>query len=168
MTARYFKYEEEYNKTPFIKKIILLTTSKVKNAKFNLRIYDVSKDGSQGNLIYNENIIGIAKKGNRKTKVDIHNLNIEFPKEGFFLAFEWLHIEENKKYKTIVYKNRNTKEKIKSFTYQPYLATVPKDTGYDPFEYVNGTWKIIENKGVGIANINNYNYLIAAQLILSN
>lgn len=97
MTARYFKYEEEYNKTPFIKKVILLTTSKVKNAKFNLRIYGVSKDGSPGNLIYNENIIGIAKKGNRKTKVDIHNLNIEFPKEGFFLAFEWLLIEENKR-----------------------------------------------------------------------
>ena len=65
ITARYFKYLEDYNKTTFLNKIRLLTNSNVEDSKFNIRLYSVNENGEPKDYIYDENIIGIAKKGKK-------------------------------------------------------------------------------------------------------
>ncbi|ARV08237.1 3-ketoacyl-ACP reductase [Winogradskyella sp. PC-19] len=162
ITARYFNYNKEYDEAPFIKTIKILTSSDVKNAKFNLRIHAVSKDGKPGNLITNENIYGIAKKGKRKTEVDVSHLNIQFPKKGFFLAFEWLIIEENK----YEYKVNIRGSKKKQYAYEPSIGTVSNNSQYDAFIYSQGKWKTFNEMWQTNQTIKHN--VIAAQLILSN
>jgi hypothetical protein len=84
IVARLFKYQDEFDETPFLKKITIVTKSDVKNSKFNIRLYGVNQNGEPENYIYNQNIIGIAKKGKKLTEIDVSKLNIEFPENGFF------------------------------------------------------------------------------------
>ena len=53
------------------KKIRILTKSDVKDSKFNIRLYGVSENGEPENYIFDQNIIGIAKKGKKTTENDI-------------------------------------------------------------------------------------------------
>jgi hypothetical protein len=162
ITARYFNYKQEYDEAPFIKTIKILTSCDVKNAKFSIRIYAVSKDGKPGNLINDENIYGIAKKGKRKTEIDVSHLNIQFPKKGFFLAFEWLIIEENK----YEFKSNIKGSKKKQYGYAPIIGTVSNNTEYDAFIYTQGTWRTFNEMWQTNQTIKHN--VIAAQLILSN
>lgn len=41
-------------------------------------------------------LLGKLKNGTTITEVDLSQLDIQFPKEGFFVAIEWLIIEPNK------------------------------------------------------------------------
>ncbi len=139
--ARYFNYREYYNKTNYLNKISLLTNSDVKDSKFNIRLYTVNDNGEPGEYIYAENIIGIARKGKKLTEIDISDLNIEFPKKGFFIAVEWLIIESNKhEYEyTII----DSKKKLKGISYEPAIGTVPTESDENSWILNQGRWKKI-------------------------
>jgi hypothetical protein len=96
IVARYFAYEEAYAQSPFLKSIKVLTQSRIGNARFNIRIYRKNSEGAPEGYLYDKNIIGIAKKGKTFTELDISDLHLVFPKEGLFIAIEWLIIDENK------------------------------------------------------------------------
>ena len=143
MMANYFAYEDEYDQTPYLKKIRLLTQSKIKNATFNIRLFIPNKNGEPGDYLYGKNIIGEAKKGNNVTEVDLSQLNIQFPREGFFIAMEWLIIESNKYEYT--YTRAGSKEKFKGIRYEPFIGSLPGNKENNSWRYIEGNWVRLAN-----------------------
>jgi hypothetical protein len=141
--ARYFEYKEINNKISFLKKIKLLTNSQINNSKFNIRLYNINNNGEPGSYINDENIIGIAKKGKKITEIDISNLNIEFPKEGFFIAIEWLE------------------------TYDPLIGTINTKADEISWVYSRGKWSKFWKNNTGIGRKDTYQ-VIAIELTLTN
>jgi hypothetical protein len=164
--ARFFKYNDKYSNTPFLKKIRILTNSDVKDSKFNIRLYSVNENGEPENYIYDQNIVGIAKKGKKTTEIDISALNIEFPDNGFFIAIEWLIIENNKyEYK---YTIEGSRKKLEGISYEPAIGTVPAETDKNSWRYNQGKWrKVWKNVGTSKKYKDKYS-LIAIELTLTN
>ncbi len=166
IAARYFEHKEKYENTRYLKTISFLTRSDVKDSKFNVRLYAVNENGEPENYIYNKNILGIARKGKKLAKVDVSNLNIEFPKEGFFIAVEWLIIENNK-YEHEYYRE-GSKEKLYGVSYEPSVGTFLSETDQNSWIFSQGKWrKVWKKKGITEKDYDNYN-LLAIELILSN
>ncbi len=167
MTARFFEYDESYDKTLFLKKIRLLTNSDIEDSKFNIRFYDINENGEPDGYIYDENVIGVAKKGKKVTEIDISDLNIEFPKKGFFIAIEWLIIESNKY--EFNYTMKDSKKKIEGISYEPMLGTVPVESDKNSWIFNQGKWKkVLKNNTDALKDyINKYN-LLAIELTLTN
>ncbi len=135
--ARYFPYDPIYTDTPFLKKIKVFSISDHKNSTFNLRFYTVGEDGAPGTYLTEKNMIGTAKKGNKFTEIDVSDLNILFPENGFFVAFEWLIIAENK-YKD-TYKDQG--KKVTVTVYNPSLGTVDTATDEKSWLFNEGRWQ---------------------------
>ena len=166
ITARYFPYKEKYDNTPFLSKIRILTNSQVKDAKFNIRLYDVNEKGEPEGYIYNENILAFAKRGKKVTEINVSDLNIKFPKKGFFIAIEWLIIDSNKH--TYKYSYKNSKKKHIATSYEPNIGTLPSDTDKNSWIFSQGKWKKTwRNKGAIKKYKDKYN-LIAIELSLTN
>jgi len=141
ITARFFKFNENYKETPFLKTIQFLTRSDIKDSKFNVRLYSVNEKGEPENYIYDQNIFGIAKKGKKITEIDISNLNIQFPENGFFIAVEWLIIDQNK------YENKslqeNSKKKYNRISYEPAFGIEPSESNENSWIFNQGKWQKI-------------------------
>tara|TARA_R110001583_G_scaffold190362_2_gene354548 strand:+ start:2681 stop:3574 length:894 start_codon:yes stop_codon:yes gene_type:complete len=167
ISARFFEHKEEYEKTPYLKKFRILTNSDVKNSKFNIRLYGVNEKGEPENYIYNENIIGIAKKGKKTTEIDVSELNIEFPEKGFFIAIEWLIIEGNKyEYK---YTMKGSRKKLKGISYEPAIGTVPIETNENSWRFNQGKWrKTWKNNNESMRKYRNKYNQLAIELTLTN
>jgi len=93
--GRMFPYFEEYSKTPFIKKITFLLRSKDKKSTYGIKIYEADENGKPAQLLHDNFITGIAEKGYEKSQINLSELNIEFPKNGIVIVFEWLTIKDN-------------------------------------------------------------------------
>jgi carboxypeptidase-like protein len=93
--ARYFAISDDFSKTPFLKELVLVTKSAVKDAKFNVHFLEVNPDGSPGPEIGTTNIIGTARKGKRETNIDLTRYKLRLPENGFFVALEALILPEN-------------------------------------------------------------------------
>jgi hypothetical protein len=146
--AKRFNYSNDFSKTPFIKNTIIFTKSEIKNATFKLRIFEVNKEGTPGLDLLNEDIIVIVKKGKRENKIDLTKYDLVIPKNGIFIAFEWMIIESNK-YK-FEYKERNSNKIKEMITFAPSVVCNPVELE-NTFEYRGGRWiqrkKIVsENK----------------------
>ncbi|WP_407557856.1 carboxypeptidase-like regulatory domain-containing protein [Winogradskyella sp. 4-2091] len=167
ISARYFKFQEDYNKTSFLNKIRVSTNSDVANSKFNIRFYSVNENGEPDDYIFDENIIGTAKKGNKITEVDISDLNIEFPEEGFFIAIEWLIIESNKH--EYSYTMSDTGKKLTGISYEPAIGTVPADTDENSWIFTQGKWRKMHKNSSGTLKRYKDKYnLLAIELTLTN
>lgn len=167
ITARYFEFDKEYEKTPFVNKIKVLTNSDVKDAKFIIRLYGVGENGQPENYIFDENIFGIAKKGKKITEIDISELNIQFPEKGFFVAIEWLIIEENKY--EYSYTMTETNKKLNGISYEPAFGTVPAKTDKNSWIFQKGKWRrIFKNTNGTIKRYKDKYNLLAIELTLTN
>jgi hypothetical protein len=168
ISARFFKYDSIVEQTIFLKKISILTDSNIKNSQFNLRLYGINENGAPEGYIYDQNIIVTAKKGKRVTKVDLTELNIQFPESGFFVAVEWLIIADNKHDNE--YQMKGSKNKDSFVTYEPSIGTIPTENDENSWVFMNGrwskVWKVfsISNK----KNENNKYNLLAIELTLTN
>jgi len=166
ITARFFDFNENFNQTPFLKMIRILTNSDVKDSKFNIRLYSVNEDGSPGVYVYDKNILGVARKGKEITEIDISKLNIEFPEKGLFIAIEWLIIESNKY--EYSYSMNDLKEKYLGIYYEPGLGTIPSETDENSWIYNQGKWeKAPKNSGPNKRYKDKHN-LLAIELTLTN
>lgn len=165
--ARFFDYDKDYDKTPFLKKISILTNSDVKDSKFSIRLYSVNENGAPENYIYDKNIIGIAKKGKKTTEIDISKLNIEFPENGFFIAIEWLIIENNKyEYK---YTIEGSRKKFEGISYEPAIGTIPAETDENSWVFNQGKWrKVWKNSELHLKKYKDKFGLVAIELTLTN
>ena len=168
ISAKFFEHKEEYEKTPYLKKFRILTNSDIKNSKFKIRLYRVNEKGEPQNYIYNENIIGIAKKGKRTTEIDVSELNIDFPEKGFFIAIEWLIIEENKdEYK---YRMKGSRKKLKDISYEPAIGIVPAKTNENSWRFNKGKWSKTswKNNNESMKKYRNKYNQLAIELTLTN
>jgi hypothetical protein len=165
--ARRFLYQESFSKTRRLDKIKLLTTSDVRDAKFNIRLYHINEDGEPGKYIYNENIIGIARKGKGITEIDLSKFNLQFPESGLFVGFEWLILESNK-YET-TYTIEGSKKKLKGIDYEPGIVIVSSDTVESSWWYRYGKWTPVwKNSNDAITgHKEKYNFM-AVELTLTN
>ena len=122
MLARYFIPDPNWEATPHLKKLFIGTKSRVRNAKFNVHLLAVNPDGTPGQELAEGNIIGIAKKGEHDTEIDLTPYRLTIPESGLFVAVEWLIIPENK---DIIchYKDLQGVEQ-EDVEYMPLFATV--------------------------------------------
>lgn len=165
IAARFFPYKSDYEKTPFLKSLTLLTKSRIKNSKFLIRLYTINEKGEPGDFIFNKKIIGSAKKGRHLTEIDLSNYNILFAKDGLFVAIEWLMIEENKY--EYIYTKDGSRKKLHGLLYQPSFGTILSDSNEYSWFYIFGRWQktrlseFSNRKDFGKFN------LLAIELILS-
>lgn len=131
-------FENKSYKTKFLKSISVFTNSKIKNAKFNIRIYNVNDNNEPQYEIYSKNIIGIAKRGKNITTVDLSKTNLEIPKNGIFIAIDWIKTEENRY--EVNQLNTNKKEEIKSYHYSPTFGSMPLQNSKKTQILLNNQW----------------------------
>jgi hypothetical protein len=136
--AKHLNYPEEIKKHPFVKTIQFTTTSDVKAAKLKLRFLSTNSEGKPLDDIIFDEIIVTVKKGKHKNKVNLENYNITIPKEGIFIGFENLIIEENKYEYT--YTIEGSKIKMKGISYEPSIK------GYEAKEY--NVWSINNRRSI--------------------
>ena len=118
--AKFFPYQTSYEQTNFIQEVSVFTYSQIEGASFKLRIYSVAENGFPKEDLINESIIIKVKKGKKKTSVDLSAYHLILPKEGVFVGFEQLIIEENKY--EYVYKDRKTNKKTRTHYYEPTIG----------------------------------------------
>ena len=138
MIGQFIPYEQKYEQTPFVKSIVFFTYSYVRNAKFNVRLFQLNSNGKPGDVIYDKNIIAIARKGARKTKIDLDSLNIRFPTSGLIVAIEWLNIEENKFEYT--YTMQGSKKKLKATSVEPSFSVYKNIENETRWSYWGDDW----------------------------
>src|SRR5574343_56700 len=94
--AKFFPYDKLYSKTRFIKQVTIFTDSRIDSATIKLHFYKVDKDGAPGEELLTKDYIVTLKKGVIKHKFNLSQYDLEFPKNGLFVAYEKLLIESNK------------------------------------------------------------------------
>ncbi len=152
MFAEFFKYQLEYEKTPYLKEVHVMTKSEVQEAKFNIILFSLNENGQPDGYIYPHKIIATSKKGKQTTKIDLSHLNIPFPKIGFFVGIEWFTTTNGNEWGTI----------------QPNIGFMQLETEMGSWYYRNGEWKKIwKNTGEHKYYKNKFNHL-ALELVLSN
>ena len=134
--GKLFKFEEKYNETPYLKKIVFYSNSKIKNAKLKIRVYNFKDSIPNEDILYEEVIVSV-KKGMQKNTVDLSKHNILFPEEGIVIGLEWLIIQENQY--LFEYKDTKSKEKNSFVTYAPSLVINYTDEE-NSFHYSGGKW----------------------------
>lgn len=137
----YFNFsEEERERYPFIKELKFKTLSKNKNAVIRVYLVESNEDGSPSERTLSEEIIVEVKKGNVKNVIDLSARKIAIPKNGFFIVFEKLKLEQNKYYEEYTFKDKNgNKTTRKWMSYEPDIPLVP-------IKEVVGWHKRIDNK----------------------
>lgn len=150
-SAVLFKPNDNMLAHPFLKKVIFLTKSDIDKAKIRIKILSVDVYNSPGESLLDEEIIVIVNKGKNKNSIDLSSYNFIIPKEGFFISFEKLLIEENKYYSENNYKDKLGKKITrKSMSIEPELCFVPEENDIVWYSTINGKWiktkkQILEN-----------------------
>ena len=167
IVARCFPYQDVFNRTPFLEKIRVLTNSDIKDARFNIRLYDVNGKGEPEGYIYDKNLIGLAHKGIRVTDIDFSELNIRLPKKGFFIAVEWLIVDENRyEYN---YAMKDPGKRLKGISYEPGFGTLPAETDENSWVFYQGKWKRVwRNRDERFEKYKDKYSLVAIELTLTN
>ncbi|MHC1704504.1 MAG: carboxypeptidase-like regulatory domain-containing protein [Tenuifilaceae bacterium] len=138
IVAKYFEFLPAYEQTPYLKKLTILTNSRKKPSSFNLRLISVNEIGEPSTDILKENLVIKAKRGKRNTTVDLSEYSIKFPKEGFFIAVEWLIIEDNMN--EFEFTVAGSKKKVVEIRYEPLFGSSKKERDFDNWTYSNGSW----------------------------
>lgn len=151
--------EEEKDHYPFIKEIKFRSLSEIKNAKIKVYLLAVNKDGSPSENALSDEFIVEVKKGNSKNVIDFSTMKITIPKNGFFIVFEKLKIEQNKHFVEYTYKDKSgNKMKGKGMNYEPEIGLVPVKEAVGWHKWINDKWKkSTKNK---LINPNSYENLL--------
>jgi hypothetical protein len=147
--AKLFEFNGVYKKTPFLKNAIVFTKSKIKNAKFKLRIFAVQENGFPAEDLLKEDIVIVVKSGKNKNVIDLSKYKLMFPDNGIFLAYEWMIMEENKYLYKTDFKGSSKKYSI---NYAPAVL-VNKVATETTFVYQGGKW--ISRKGSSLRENSN-------------
>lgn len=154
-------FKPEYKQTPYLKTLVIATSSDVENAKFGVSFFK-SSDTLFKNAFQNEPIYVLAEKGNHKTKIDLSDLQIRFPEEGLVIVFEFLIIPSNKyEFRT---RMRETGKKKTMISYEPsfYLRN-ELQTSDTTLQYSMGKWQ----KNIRLSKDNKESEL-ALQLVMTD
>lgn len=94
---KFFPYQSDYKQTGFIKKVGLITDSRLESATIKIHFYGVDANGFPGKELLDQDLIVTVSKGNRQSLFDVSRFNLAFPKSGIFVGFEKIMIEKNKR-----------------------------------------------------------------------
>jgi len=141
--ALFFPYKEKYESTEYLKSVKLHLNHyiflKSHPSKFRLRLFSVDENGLPGKDLVSESIIVETKKRQKEVEIDISNHNLTFPKEGFYIAFEWLHIPFNEYEMTSSVKGKKGKHRVKK--YAPTFSATNEEKGkYKIVIFNSGLW----------------------------
>lgn len=164
IVGRYFEYNKDYEKTPYLNKIKFATNSNIKDVRFKMVLYVADENGAPGEYLYNEDIIFSVPKGLKETTVDLSKYKIIFPENGLFIAFEWLTIENNKyKYKLKGFNSDNYKT---AYRYEPTLSAFTTEKFGNTWIYTNANWR--KSTALSIGKDKGSFTTLAIETILSN
>jgi len=137
IVAKFFPYKLSYKATKYIKKVTVLTDSKIENSTIKLHFYALDSLGFPSKELLKKDLILTVKKGVNNHAFDISDLNLTMPKSGLFVGFEKLLIEKNKLETTSTDFNSNTTKTQKK--YYPLLLYNFVERDFQ-FEYSGGKW----------------------------
>ena len=135
--VKFFPYEAAYKKTKFIKKVSILTDSRIDNATVKIHFYKADANGFPGEELLTRDYIVTIQKGVVRNGFDLTDLNLKMPKTGLFIGFEKLLISKNKLEKTIV--NSNTQKTSIQVIYYPLVLYNYVERDY-LFTFSGGKW----------------------------
>ncbi|MGX7667753.1 hypothetical protein [Flavobacterium pedocola] len=123
------------NEGLFVDKIKFNALSSKNGQIINFLLYSVNENGEPDKILTQENILCALKKGNHTNEIDLKQYGIEMPKEGIFVVFQYLLVEQNKQYSSY---NKEW------FFYEPSLDASVSE-GYTDSWFNDGSWKKAEN-----------------------
>lgn len=142
--AKFFHFKEEYEKTPFLKEISIATKTNFTESRFMIRLFKANKDGEPEEYLHDKNIIATANKGKKIVHVNLSHLNLKIPKNGFFVAVEWLLTMTNA-------------DIFDSF--QPDIGFTHEESNANSWFYRFGVWKKVKPYNGEIYATNTYKQL---------
>jgi hypothetical protein len=117
--VKFFPYSDSYKKTKYIKKVSILTDSRIDNATVKIHFYKADSNGFPSDELLAKDFIGNIKKGVIRNGFDLTDLNLKMPKTGIFIGFEKLIIAKNKLEKTKI--NPITNVTTTQILYYPFV-----------------------------------------------
>ena len=135
--VKFFPYEAAYKKTKFIKKVSILTDSRIDNATVKIHFYKADANGFPGEELLTKDYIVTIQKGVVRNGFDLTELNLKMPKTGLFIGFEKLLISKNKLEKKIV--NSNTQKTSIQVIFYPLVLYNYVERDY-LFTFSGGKW----------------------------
>ncbi|WP_205500596.1 carboxypeptidase-like regulatory domain-containing protein [Rufibacter psychrotolerans] len=139
IVAQYIPYKSSYAATPFLDEISLVALSNIKNASFRVHLLQVGENGEPGKHLLSVPLMGTAPKGIRTVSLNVSQYDLQMPTKGFFIAFEWLIIKQNR-YEPV---DPETGEKQGSarISYEPSLRCYgPENKSPNSWIYHQGKW----------------------------
>jgi len=172
IVARYFPFDANSAKTPYIKELTIMTDSEVDPAKFILHFYEVAEDGSPGKDLTGKILLIEAAKGKQNTVVKLDGYDLEIGKNGIFVAVEWLIIDENKyEFKMASNDAASGSYTVSNFSgtrYEPRIGTIPSEESTS-WRFTMGRWSRFDKPiQSGIGKYNNKFNELAIKLTLTN
>jgi hypothetical protein len=134
--TRYLPYNQKYEKTPFVKSVKFFTKSKINNAIFKFRIFKVAENSMPGEDILKNDLIVKVKEGKNFVTVNLEELQIKIPKDGLYIAAEWITLKTNAVVKTP--KIEGVKQSLNF--YQPHFCMEYKGSNLNKWIYTKGKW----------------------------
>ena len=110
-------------------------------------LYTIDDQGQPDQILNTEKIIAQLKKGHHTYTIDVKHLQIPFPKNGVFVALNYLFLEQNKAY---------SKTNPAWYHYEPSIDATSVDHYTDSWYMQKQNWKQSET------------YSLSMQLILSD
>lgn len=135
--VKYFPYKATYKTTKFIKKVAITTDNLLEEATFKLHFYSVDENGFPGKEFLQKDFLVTVKKGILKTIVDVSQFNLTMPKNGLFVGFEKLLIDQNKFEKKR--KDLNSNAEIIQKMYYPFMLYKIEERDF-AFTFFGGKW----------------------------
>ncbi len=126
-------FPNSMQKNIFLEKIKLYSNTSDKNRVFSVLIYSVKENGEPDEILNRENIICRPKKGSSLNTIAISDLNILFPKEGIFVAINYMLLEQNKKY------NKESNHPL-AFFYEPCFYASSVEEHKDTWYFIDDKW----------------------------
>lgn len=144
--TKFFPYFPSYKKTKYIKQVSIYFDSRIEDAIIKIHFYDVDSNGFPGEELLDKDFVVTVKKGTRINRFDVMDFNLKFPKNGVFVGFEKLMIENNKTEKTITDLNTNITQIQK--TYFPFVLYNYVEREF-LYTFSGGKWDIKTKKNNG-------------------
>lgn len=141
--TKFFPYQISYQKTKYIKQIVIKTDNLIEKATFKIHLYGVDSKGFPGEEILRKDLLVSVKKGTSTTKIDILKNQLKMPKNGIFVGVEKLIIDSNKHEK--VFTNTNTKATETKISYQPFVLYNRVDRDF-LYVFSGGKWNRIDKQ----------------------
>lgn len=140
--ALYFPFEEHYEATDYLKTVhFYFGNFKNIKSKFRLRLFSIGDNGLPEDDLLKENVVIELKKKQKLADIDISDYNIIFPRDGFYVAVEWLYIPSNAEKVTYISGPKN-KTKRKGLKYNPTFSGICVEEGtFKLAVYNSGEWR---------------------------